>query len=148
MKKKLKHLKKTLSSHAQMVKNSPVIVSKELEYHNSNTEIFAIWSFLYISVVSMFFLAIPQGVVVLFVVLILSLVLVIATGVLTISYLHRVQYGKKDSMVVKVHNFVNSPLRLSFVSLILLPIAVLLSVVTSTLRNIKNSKLRILQPAS
>lgn len=81
-------------------------------FHNSHTELLAIWTILFMTISGLFILAIKSNFLVMFLLLILA-VLIMSAGILAaVYYLHALKYRNQKSLFHKIHNLSNKSFKL------------------------------------
>lgn len=82
-------------------------IEGDFSFYNKHTELFAIWTVLYMTLAGLFFLAVRSKIFVMFLLLILSVAITFITTLFTVYYLHAIRYGNKKQVLHKTHKLFN-----------------------------------------
>lgn len=100
-----KNLKSVASGWINTLKN-------DFSFHNSNTELLAIWTLLFLTITGLFVIGINSKFPIILLLIGLSLVITFMVAILTTYYLHALKYHKKKQFLPKTHNFLNKSFKL------------------------------------
>ena len=100
-----KSLKTLISSWLNALK-------KDFSFHNSYTEVLAIWTVLFMTITGLFVIGLKSKLSVILLLLILSFVITLATALFTTYYLYAIKYHKRKQLLPKTHNFLNKSFKL------------------------------------
>lgn len=107
--KKLLKAQKSLKSLAFAWVNN---LKKDFAFYNSNTELLAIWTMLFLTITGLFFIALKSKISVILLFFILSLAITLITVFLTVYYLYCLKFHNKKRLLSKAHNFFNKSFKI------------------------------------
>lgn len=107
--KKFLFFKKSLTAFVFKWLNS---FKKDFAFHNSNTELLAIWTVLFMTITGLFVIGLKSRISVILLLLILSFIITLATVSLTTYYLYGLKHQKKKQLLPKIHNILNQSFKL------------------------------------
>lgn len=107
--KKLLFFKKSLKI---LISNWLNALKKDFSFHNSHTEILAIWTVLFMTIAGLFVLAIKSNILVMFLLFMFSVAIMFIGAFAVIHYLHALKYHNKKRLLPKIHNLLNKSFKL------------------------------------
>lgn len=120
-------------------------LKKDFSFYNSNTELLAIWTVLFMTITGLFVVGLRSKISVIPLLLILSFITTLATVIFTTYYLHTIKYHNKKHLFSKAHNFLNKSFKVRSLFRLIKSYA---SFFLSQLKNFKNLTKRNLKFAS
>lgn len=117
-------------------------IQKDIRFYLKNTEVFAIFTILYHSVITLFILAIQSNVILKLLLLTLSLVITFVITFLTILYLHALKYDTYQ-FATNTHGILNKSFKVRRLFLFLKSIPVYVSLTIAFVKRFKHLRLRL-----
>ena len=107
--KKLLKAQKNLKSLATGWINA---LKKDFSFHNSHTELLAIWTVLFMIITGLFVVALKSKISVTLLLLILSFIITLITVYFTTYYLYAIKYHRKKQLLPRAHMILNKSFKL------------------------------------
>lgn len=89
-------------------------IEGDISFYIKNTELFAIWTLLYMTLAGLFFLAVQSKILVILLLFALSIIITLTIVFFTVYYLHNIKYGSKKQLLPRLHNLSNKSFKLRY----------------------------------
>lgn len=108
----LKKILEASKSLITLLSNWAYSLKNDFDFHNSHTELLAIWTVLFMTITGLFVVGLKSKLSIILLLLILSFVITLIVVSFTTYYLHAIKYQKRGQLLPKTHNLLNKCFKL------------------------------------
>lgn len=90
-------------------------LNRDFSFYNKHTEMLAIWTVLFLAITGLFILALKSSILTVFLLILLAIIIIFASTLGTIFYLHALKYHNQKKLLPRIHNFLNKSFKLRLI---------------------------------